>query len=96
MAGKYIVDASLVSASGGGWIAGEEWSLALRVNNTSILIGVSFSQATHSTYMRSQLSGVIDLLAGDRVEIVIYQLSGGPLATLVSTHTNYVSITRVG
>lgn len=95
IAGKYSISAALVSATGGGWAAAEEWSLGIRVNNTAIATNRIFSQATHTTYMSSSVDVTLNLVAGDRVEIIIYQTSGASLAALVSTATNYVCITKV-
>jgi hypothetical protein len=96
ISGKYLVKAHSLSASGGGWVAGEEWVLSIRKNNTSIARGGNVSQATHSTFVFAIVVAVVDCIAGDRIEVGLLQNSGATLAMLNSGDYNAVEIVRVG
>ena len=65
--------------------------------------GVEFSNldfrdqiSASATYARLQGSDDVPLLAGQRIEFVIYQGSGGAINTLGNGVHNFVSIKRTG
>lgn len=96
VSGKYYIYASSMSSSGGGWAAGEEWGMGIFKNGASVQYLGSFAQATHSTYMTTHICGVYNLVAGDRIEITIYQSSGASLNISTDSLRNEVCILRVG
>lgn len=96
VSGKYYIYAQALSATGGGWAAGEEWSVGIVKNGTLTVVLGNFAQATHSTYMGSNISANLNLVAGDRIEILIYQASGASLNILNDGLRNEVCIVRVG
>jgi hypothetical protein len=95
VSGKYRVTVSTLSASGGGWAAGEQWVVGIYVNNTSKAFQGSYSQATHTAPMTAQVSATLSLVAGDIVEPACYQASGGTLAIDTSATYNCFHIERL-
>jgi len=97
IAGKYTINANLVSATGGGWAAGEEWTIGIYIDGVQQAQGVNVAQATHSTNMRGSILATLNLKAGQRIEIFLYQSSGGTLAIQNNASANnYVEIIKVG
>jgi hypothetical protein len=96
VSGKYQINVAAASTSGGGWAAGEQWSVGIAKNGIETFYGLSMSQSTHSTIMASRASDAISCLAGDRIEVVIFQNSGAAINMDTGAFNNYVSIVRVG
>lgn len=98
MAGKYRVSANVFLATGGGWAAAEDLDIGVYVDGTAMQWFPVYSQATHTTFMSANISHTVNLTAGQRIEIVCYQLSGAAINVYSSASGLYssVSIERVG
>ncbi len=98
--GKYMVQANLLSLSGGGWASPEVWQAricrASSGTTTIPFIGSNFSQATHTASMNSFVFGVLDCVAGDLLSILCYQESGATLALTSNNAQNWASFIRLG
>ena len=97
ISGLYRVSVKTLLASGGGWAAGEYGEVSLHKNGSiSSRLCFSMQQATHSNYVDFVGGTTIRLLAGDYVDVRIYQISGAAIALEASASHNYIEITRIG
>jgi hypothetical protein len=97
LSGTYLVSASVMLSSGGGWAAGEEASLSVYKNGVEESVIFDYnSQATHSAAVGLSGSTLVQLLAGEYFDIRLYQFSGGSISLVSQARMNHVSITRVG
>lgn len=97
VSGLYQITAATGSVSGGGWAAGEEWSNFIYVNDAvGVRLGSSFSQATHSTFVTAAGQTTVRLLAGEFLNIRIFQNSGANLNMVSDAAINHIEIIRVG
>ncbi len=96
VSGKYRISCATLSASGGGWAAGEEWTVTVYIDGAAGPGFLNFQTATHSTYVRTSGDVTLNLLAGQRVEIAIYQSSGASLNIANIANRNWFEILKVG
>lgn len=96
ISGKYQINLQLVSAAGGGWAAGEEWTGYIKIDGTTKANFITVQTATHSQTIRSNGAVTLNLLAGQRIEGWLYQTSGAALNIIAGVINNYIEITRVG
>ena len=98
ISGVYEVSAGLLLPSGGGWVVSEEADLELFKNGSfySRLAGV-YMQTTHSTLVSLYGSPrLVRLLAGEYVDVRVYQNSGASLSIHTGAGFTYVNIKRIG
>ena len=96
VSGIYRVSASIGSNSGGGWVVGELWVVRLYKNNSfQVELCSIISQTTHSTYISVNGTDIINLIAGDTIDLRIYQNSGAALNTAASNESVWISIIKV-
>jgi hypothetical protein len=95
-AGKYKVTAGYQMASGGGWAAGERFILVIRKNNTGFVGADQWQPAAHTTFVSNSLSGTVECVAGDVIELTVQQSSGAALNGNTNAAMNYIEIVRVG
>lgn len=89
----YEVTSSVNSASGGGWAAGEEWSLRVFKNGSGERYLVHNPQlATHSAAVTATGNGFVYLNAGDTIDIRVQQSSGAAINTSTTPDYNWVDI----
>lgn len=96
-AGDFEVNALTILSSGGGWAAAEEAYLDVFKNGSFLTrLDRYYSDSTHTA--RVTLGGIdtIELVAGDYIDVRLYQGSGGAITLLASADSNYVMIKRVG
>lgn len=94
--GSFEVNSLTVLASGGGWAAGEEAYLDVYKNGSFIRrLDYYTSDSTHTSRVTLRGIDTIDLIAGDYIDIRLYQGSGAAIALLNSGDYNYVTIKRV-
>jgi plastocyanin len=96
VSGKYKIFSNATSDAGGAWAAGEEWSVIIVKNGVELATSPNISTSTHSTYMNGLGSAVLNLGAGDRIEIGIYQNSGSSINLSSNPKIIYVEIYRIG
>ena len=98
ISGVYEVTAKLLYTSGGGWGVAEEADIYLYKNNASFaVLTTTYMQAAHTTYVSlSSSPSLVNLLAGERIDIRTYQNSGAPLSLHTGANENWVCIKRVG
>jgi hypothetical protein len=96
VAGKYRISAAISSTSGGGWASGEEFACILSKNGAAFATFSQYAQTTHSTFVISGGSTIVDLVSGDYVDVRNYQNSGGALALRADANANSISIERIG
>jgi hypothetical protein len=92
VAGTYSVNARVRLASGGGWAAGEAANIYLAKNGTPSLIGQNVATAAHSQVVNVSLSDLVSLVAGDYIDIRVFQNSGGA----INVDQGNVAIQRIG
>lgn len=96
--GVYEVSSFLQLSGGVSWAAGEE-AYALLVKNGSVLnrIGITVSTTTHTNTVPIHcVSRQIRLLAGEYVDIRLYQSSGAAVSLVALGSINWISIKKVG
>lgn len=96
ISGKYHVSTRTSSAAGGGWDAGEFWSTRIRVNSSTLKTLRQVMQGSHAQAVGIGGSATVSMLAGDFIDIIVVQSSGGSLSTAGSVDETYVTIDRVG
>jgi hypothetical protein len=96
--GKYRVGASALLGSGGGWEAGEVAQLTLYKNGSSNRDMASiYSDSTHGQRVAISGSTIVSCVAGDTLEVRIFQDSDGSISTVASSQrSNWVSFERIG
>lgn len=96
-AGKYLVAVKTWSATGAGWNLGETWRNGL-FKNGSLFAFVGNPEAPTASTARMESVGatVVDLAAGDYIDIRLTQDSGGAVTMAPDATTNHVSIHRIG
>lgn len=96
MSGRYQVNA-VIGVLTANSTAGDIVTM-IYVNNAQIQQGTRNQIATSSTgsLIQSQVSGVVRLLTGDRIEIAFLQTSGATRNLTAGASSNRVSICRVG
>jgi len=95
-AGKFQVSVSSSLASGGGWGVGE--ALQLDIFKNGVADSVLFFKRTESANTNSISafgSQQVSLLAGDYIDIRLYQDSGAAISLSVDGTSNMVSISRI-
>jgi len=96
ISGKYSVKATILLSDGGGWAAGELYAAYIFKNAghySSILYG---AQAAHATYQAIVISDEVQLLAGEYIDIRVYQNSGAALTMAADANRNRAAIARIG
>jgi hypothetical protein len=96
VSGRYRVSTAVLTAAGGGWAAGEYLLVAIRKGGTDQAVSYNVSQTTHTQAVGTTLSDQVDCLAGESIDVTVYQNSGATLALSTSANSNYVAIERVG
>ncbi len=96
--GLYEVSAMVLFTAGGGWVAGESAQLALYKNNSDFSrLGINFLTTTYSSFLPVNSSTrIVRMVAGDFIDIRVYQDSGASLALNTGATSNWVSIKRIG
>ncbi len=95
-AGKVRVNAEATLASNAGWGLGETAYLSVFKNAVEFGRGPYDSPATATLVVDLSVGDVVDVLAGDTIDIRIFQLSGGTIALDTTSVRNFVSINYVG
>jgi hypothetical protein len=96
ISGKYLVTAQVASVSGGGWGVGEEWNIFTGVSAYNTRLGQSSAQAAHTIPMSVNGSIVLNMLAGQFIQIGIFQNSGAAINSTSDPVLSHVDIVRVG
>jgi len=96
--GIYEISAMVEFNTGGGWAVAEEAYLTLAKNGGGVArLAGYIANTAHSTYVALSASPrQIKLLAGDYIDLRVYQNSGASLALLNAAATNWISIKRIG
>lgn len=95
MAGLYQVTSSIMLTSAAGWDLSELGTTHIRVNDVA-KSGLSRIDNYTEGYMKMQGTGMVLCAANDRIEIDVYQNSGGAIAAHNDGLYNYVEIIRIG
>lgn len=96
--GYYRVHAAAFLTTGGGWAAGEHQELAIFKNGSRwSYLGTNFETAanTSNNYKFMVGSDIVQLNAGEYVDIRIYQDSGGTILMQPDGQANFVAIESV-
>jgi hypothetical protein len=96
VAGVYLVSSSIQTTNGGGWATGEYLQVYLQKNGGAPQRRVLYQVAAHSYRVNCDINQIIRLNAGDYIEVIGYQNSGGDLALNANVLDNWVSIVRIG
>lgn len=98
ISGLYEVSGHLMFTTGGGWASGEAANAALYKSGVEYArLSVYTSDTTHSNYVPLTLAATsIRLLAGEYVDVRVFQDSGASLALINNALFNWISIKRVG
>lgn len=96
IAGKYRVTVSVFYASAS-FTAGSTISIQARVNGTATnFIGILTKQASFTSGLAQNGSDVINLLAGDTLDIQLSHNEGTARSLATTANTNYICIERIG
>lgn len=94
VSGKFRVSSMILFTSGGGWAAGEFVELMLYKNGSKYSdLNNYFCEAAHSTFVPVAGTDVIELVAGDYIDVRCRQNSGASLALNANGQNNHVEIT---
>jgi hypothetical protein len=99
VSGVYNITAVLQLAGSGGWAAGERVFLTLHKNNNATVhtyMSLQYMQATHGTNPALNGAALVQLNAGDYIDIRANQNSGGALGITSGTTLCWVGINKVG
>lgn len=92
-AGKFRVSSMILFTSGGGWAAGEFVELMLYKNGSKYSdLNNYFCEAAHSTFVPVAGTDVIELVAGDYIDVRCRQNSGASLALNANGQNNHVEV----
>lgn len=95
--GMYLVLPNLRFASAGGWAVGESTQSAIRKNGTVIKRFTDTQQVAHTQPPAPiVISGIIQAVKGDTIDIVTFQNSGSALALTALSDENSVEISYLG
>jgi hypothetical protein len=95
-AGRVKINAEATLASNAGWAVGESAYLSVFKSGVEYGRGPYDSPATATLVVDLSVNDTVDVLAGDYLDIRIFQLSGGTIALDTTSVKNYVSINYVG
>ncbi len=95
-AGKVRVNAKATLVSNAGWGVGETAYLAVFKNGAEYGRGPFDSPVTATIVVNLSVEDEVDVVAGDYIDIRIFQNSGGNIALDTTSAKNYVSINFVG
>ncbi len=95
-AGKVNVSARAQLASNAGWAVGENAYLSVFKNGVEFGRGPFDSPVTATIVVDLDVDDEVNVLAGDTIDIRIFQLSGGSIALVSTNVLNYVCINYVG
>ena len=94
--GTYTVSALTVLSSGGGWAAAEEAYLDVYKNGAFVSrLDRYYSDSTHTARVTLGGTDDIDFVAGDYLDLRLYQGSGGAITLLASADSNYINIAKI-
>lgn len=96
VAGIYQVNAALVSDSGIAWLATQYWTISVFKNG--VMYAGNFNdhaQASHTYSLKSKVSTIVSLLAGDYIDIRAIHNNGVGINTAASAASNYFDVIRV-
>lgn len=98
VSGTYRVAAETLADPAAGWVAGEEWTNRMYIQDGSIhsILGGQFMQAGHSTLVNASGSTSIYMNAGEWLQLRIYQSNGSTVAVRNDPAFNFIVIEKVG
>lgn len=95
-AGNYLIAASIRFAASVTWAAGEVAELSIYKNGAaSFILDYKDAQLAASTAVQLAGAGLVNMAAGDTLNIRARQTSGGALALVADEKPNVVSIMKV-
>ena len=94
--GKYEVSAYAILGGGGGWVDGEAVEILIFKNGTAQSRTYNPSTTTHANAMGGFITDMVSMVAGDYIDIRMYQTSGGSISLVNNASYNWVVIKRVG
>jgi hypothetical protein len=83
--------------SGGSWNINDLCKLWVYKNGSIYsLLDYYSAQSTHGQVIPVRGSDLVDMIAGDYIDVRIYQNSGGAIVIRAETGANFVAISRIG
>lgn len=93
--GKYRVEALATLAAGGAWGVGEQANLSVFVNGSEILRSIQYQQGAHGEIVTTRVAGTLNLLAGQEVDVRMYQDSDNSINLNSNATDTYVCIDQI-
>lgn len=96
LAGKYSVISQIVWAADADWSAGETAFLYIYKEGALVRTNKYEVEVTRSATPVNRISSIIDMEAGEYIDVRAYQDSGGTVALWTIDESNYISIEYLG
>jgi hypothetical protein len=96
LSGRYRMCTETQSVTGGGWATTEQWTTNLYKNGIQFTaINENYATTTHAARMTSSGCAQVSLVAGDYIDMRLFQNSGAALNLSGTGVVNWVEIDRV-